>query len=108
MSEPLEDRRKPLDSLLQNTVEEHNQQADELFQLCRQVEKVTIRLPVSSESWRKTGGIGMHGGYLPGYAASHGCIRLPEKMAVQFFQNAAVGTHVEIRHALEPNYVLSP
>jgi len=54
------------------------------------------------------GGIGMHAGYLPGYAASHGCIRLPEKMALQFFQNAAVGTPVEIRHALTPNYVLSP
>ena len=52
------------------------------------------------------GAIGMHAGYLPGYPASHGCIRLPEKMALQFFQNAAVGTPVEIRHALAPNYVL--
>jgi lipoprotein-anchoring transpeptidase ErfK/SrfK len=50
------------------------------------------------------GGIGMHAGYLPGYPASHGCIRLPEKMAVQFFKNAAVGTPVEIRHAVAPNY----
>jgi hypothetical protein len=31
MSEPLGDRRNPLDNLLQNTVEEHNQQADELL-----------------------------------------------------------------------------
>ena len=54
------------------------------------------------------GGIGMHAGYLPGYPASHGCIRLPEKMAVQFFKNAAVGTPVEIRHALAPNYELNP
>jgi hypothetical protein len=54
------------------------------------------------------GAIGMHAGYLPGYPASHGCIRLPEKMAVKFFQNAAVGTPVEIRHASPPNYVLSP
>ena len=54
------------------------------------------------------GGIGIHAGYLPGYPASHGCIRLPEKMALQFFQNAAVGTPVEIRHASAPNYVLSP
>jgi lipoprotein-anchoring transpeptidase ErfK/SrfK len=46
---------------------------------------------------RINGGIGMHAGYLPGYPASHGCIRLPEKMAVQFFNNAAVGTPVEIR-----------
>ena len=31
MSEPLEDRRKRLDNLMQNTVEEHNQEADELL-----------------------------------------------------------------------------
>jgi lipoprotein-anchoring transpeptidase ErfK/SrfK len=53
-------------------------------------------------------GIGMHAGYLPGYPASHGCIRLPEKMAVQFFNNAAVGTPVEIRHAWAPNYGPNP
>ena len=27
------------------------------------------------------GGVGMHQGYLPGYAASHGCIRLPGHLA---------------------------
>jgi hypothetical protein len=53
------------------------------------------------------GGIGMHAGYLPGYPASHGCIRLPEKMAVEFFQHAAVGTPVEIRHASAPDYGIS-
>ena len=31
MSEPLGDKRKRLDNLLQSTVEEHNQQADELL-----------------------------------------------------------------------------
>lgn len=30
---------------------------------------------------RITGAIGMHEGYLPGYPASHGCIRLPHHMA---------------------------
>jgi lipoprotein-anchoring transpeptidase ErfK/SrfK len=43
------------------------------------------------------GGIGMHAGYLPGYPASHGCIRLPEEIAVKFFENAPVGTPVEVR-----------
>jgi hypothetical protein len=43
------------------------------------------------------GGIGMHAGYLPGYPASHGCIRLPEEMAVHFFENAEVGTPVTVR-----------
>jgi hypothetical protein len=42
----------------------------------------------------------MHAGYLPGYPASHGCIRLPGKMAVQFFKNAVVGIPVEIRHVV--------
>jgi len=39
-------------------------------------------------------GIGMHTGYLPGYAASHGCVRLPDYMAIKFFQNSKVGTPV--------------
>jgi hypothetical protein len=30
--------------------------------------------------------IGMHAGYLPGYPAPHGGIRLPEEMAVHFFK----------------------
>lgn len=39
-------------------------------------------------------GIGMHTGYLPGYAASHGCVRLPDYMAKKFFENAEKGTPV--------------
>lgn len=46
---------------------------------------------------RIQGGIGMHAGYLPGYPASHGCIRLPEEMAYKFFEDSPVGTPVEIR-----------
>jgi len=45
---------------------------------------------------RIVGGIGMHEGYLPGYPASHGCIRLPTKMAVIFFKATPEGTPVEI------------
>lgn len=45
---------------------------------------------------RITGGVGMHEGYLPGYADSHGCIRLPSEMARIYFQNAPVGTPVKI------------
>lgn len=45
---------------------------------------------------RITGGIGMHEGYLPGFAASHGCIRLPSKMAAIFFRATPHGTPVEI------------
>ena len=45
---------------------------------------------------RVTGGIGMHTGYLPGYAASHGCIRMPHHMSEHFFENVQVGTPVVI------------
>ena len=57
---------------------------------------------------RITGGIGMHAGYLPGYPASHGCIRLPKEMAVHFFQNAAVGTPVAIRQEQPQDYAPNP
>jgi len=43
---------------------------------------------------RFNGGIGMHTGYLPGFAASHGCVRLPNRLALKFFENAQVGTPV--------------
>lgn len=39
-------------------------------------------------------GIGMHTGFLPGYAASHGCIRMPDAMASKFFEHAQLGTPV--------------
>lgn len=40
------------------------------------------------------GAIGMHAGILPGYAASHGCVRLPSDKAALFYQSASVGTPV--------------
>lgn len=45
---------------------------------------------------RIVGGIGMHEGYLPGYPASHGCIRLPTKMAAIFYRETPHGTPVQI------------
>lgn len=42
------------------------------------------------------GGIGLHAGYLPGYPASHGCIRMPEFMAEAFFKSVSVGTPVTV------------
>ena len=41
-------------------------------------------------------GIGMHEGFLPGYPASHGCIRLPENMAPLIYQKVKVGTPVTV------------
>lgn len=43
---------------------------------------------------RFNNGIGMHVGHLPGYAASHGCVRLPEAMAKKFFEHASLETPV--------------
>lgn len=42
------------------------------------------------------GGYFMHVGYVPGYAASHGCIRVPEDMAKKFWENASQGTPVKV------------
>jgi len=39
---------------------------------------------------------GLHAGVLPGYPASHGCIRLPPKSAKELFSLVPVGTLVEI------------
>ncbi len=41
-------------------------------------------------------GFGLHAGYLPGYPASHGCIRMPEFMAENFFKSVNTGTPVTI------------
>ena len=42
-------------------------------------------------------GVGMHVGKLPGYPASHGCIRLPEEIAPLIYEKVKLGTPVEIR-----------
>jgi lipoprotein-anchoring transpeptidase ErfK/SrfK len=42
-------------------------------------------------------GVGMHIGILPGYPASHGCVRLPADIAPLIYQKVKVGTPVEIQ-----------
>jgi lipoprotein-anchoring transpeptidase ErfK/SrfK len=37
-------------------------------------------------------GVGMHVGILPGYPASHGCVRMPEDTAKLFYDHVKVGT----------------
>lgn len=46
---------------------------------------------------RFVGGIGMHEGFLPGYPASHGCVRMPSHMAQIFYNNVSHGTPVTVR-----------
>ncbi len=41
-------------------------------------------------------GVGMHVGILPGYAASHGCIRLPADVAEALYTKVKVGTPVKV------------
>jgi len=38
----------------------------------------------------------MHEGYLPGYPASHGCIRTDRNMVQNFYNNAYVGMPVTV------------
>src|SRR6202008_3035667 len=40
--------------------------------------------------------VGMHAGYLPGYPASHGCVRMPRGMAAEFFTRVRIGTPVKV------------
>jgi lipoprotein-anchoring transpeptidase ErfK/SrfK len=41
-------------------------------------------------------GVGMHVGILPGYPASHGCIRMPSTAAEMFYNHVKVGTPVVV------------
>ncbi len=41
-------------------------------------------------------GVGMHVGILPGYPASHGCIRMPSTAAEMFYNRVKVGTPVVV------------
>jgi hypothetical protein len=41
-------------------------------------------------------GIALHGGPLPGYAASHGCVRMPYEFAEKLFDKTAIGMRVII------------
>ena len=43
-------------------------------------------------------GIGMHIGYVPDYAASHGCIRVPSHIQPKIYEKTRVGTPVHIHY----------
>jgi hypothetical protein len=46
---------------------------------------------------RFNGGAGMHEGYMAGYPASHGCVRMPAHMAEIFFNNVSNNTPVRVQ-----------
>lgn len=55
------------------------------------------------------GGYAMHQGYVPPYAASHGCIRLPQGMAEIFFNASPPGTPVIVKQEpVMPNFTMPP
>ena len=41
---------------------------------------------------------GLHAGHLPGYPASHGCVRLSYWKARQFYREVRIGTPVLVKH----------
>src|SRR5581483_6444205 len=54
-------------------------------------------------------GIALHGGPLPGYAASHGCVRMPYDFAAKVFDKAPMGMRVIISpDATEPEPFSDP
>ncbi len=54
-------------------------------------------------------GIALHGGPLPGYAASHGCVRMPFGFAEKLFDKTRIGMRVIISpNDAEPGRVFSP
>ena len=60
--------------------------------------KISTIYNVSMPYWMRLSGtvFGVHAGYLPGYPASAGCIRLPASMAKLFYENTTYGTRVSI------------
>ena len=60
--------------------------------------KISNIYNVSMPYWMRLGdsAIGVHAGYVPGYPASAGCIRLPYDMARIFYDNTRSGTKVRV------------
>jgi hypothetical protein len=54
-------------------------------------------------------GIALHAGALPGYPASHGCIRLPHRVAEQLFELTKIGMRVVVvREDMHPVEIAHP
>lgn len=55
-------------------------------------------VPAAMPYWMRLtwDGVGMHQGFLPGYPASHGCIRMDRNMVPKFFEHAYVGMPVTV------------
>jgi hypothetical protein len=51
-------------------------------------------------------GVAMHAGHLPGYPASHGCVRLPLQFSKLLYQETTLGMTVVITESASPESVL--
>jgi lipoprotein-anchoring transpeptidase ErfK/SrfK len=60
--------------------------------------KISTIYGVAMPFWMRLSGtvFGMHAGYLPGYPASAGCVRLPSDMAQLIYEHTSYGTRVNI------------
>ncbi len=60
--------------------------------------KISTIYKVEMPYWMRLGGtpFGLHAGYLPGYPASAGCIRLPMNMARTIYDHTGYGTRVSV------------
>jgi hypothetical protein len=60
--------------------------------------------------WMRLGetAVGMHQGDLPGYPASHGCIRMPIESALFIFDQVKIGTPVEVVDSWAPQPAGTP
>ena len=60
--------------------------------------KISTIYHVSMPYWMRLSSTsyGVHAGYLPGYPASAGCIRLPSSAARMIYDNTRSGTRVNI------------
>lgn len=60
--------------------------------------KISTIYGVAMPCWMRLSGtvFGVHAGYLPGYPASAGCVRLPADAAALIFENTRSGTPVSI------------
>ena len=54
------------------------------------------KVPMPSFMRLNCGQTGLHGGYVPGVPASHGCIRLPKEMAAAFYGIIKLGDRVSV------------
>ncbi|RFC47093.1 MAG: Lipoprotein-anchoring transpeptidase ErfK/SrfK [Verrucomicrobia bacterium] len=63
--------------------------------------KISNLYHVGMPFWMRLGTTpyGTHAGHLPGYPASHGCIRLPYQVAEMIFDHTQMGTEVSVHHS---------